>query len=185
MEPFAVIGTIVDCQDENWSLRILEQGLLVIDHKGVIIYRGEARNLHEVKEKFNVAKVIELQDKNEFLLPGFIDSHVHASQYPNNGLGLDLPLLEWLQKYTFPLERRYGKDLQFARKAYDAAVTSYLNHGTTSASYYASIDSDASLILAQVAEEKGKILRTSVKRTNQISCNKRQSFKDKEHLLAK
>ena len=107
MEPFAVIGTIVDCQDENWSLRILEQGLLVIDHKGVIVYRGEARNLHEVKEKFNVAKVIELQDKNEFLLPGFIDSHVHASQYPNNGLGLDLPLLEWLQKYTFPLERRY------------------------------------------------------------------------------
>jgi len=157
MEPFAVIGTIVDCQDENWSLRILEKGLLVIDSNGVIVYRGEAQNLNEMQEKFSVTKVIELENKNEFLLPGFIDSHVHASQYPNNGLGLDLPLLEWLQKYTFPLESRYGKDLQFAQKAYEAAVTSYLNHGTTSASYYASIDSDASLILAQVAEEKGNL----------------------------
>ena len=60
MEPFAVIGTIVDCQDENWSLRILEKGLLVIDSNGVIVYRGEAQNLNEMQDKFSVTKVIEL-----------------------------------------------------------------------------------------------------------------------------
>ena len=106
MEVTAIIGTIVDCANEEFCLRILEKGVLVIDQHGVIVYRGDVKDLNEVKEKFSVTKVIELETKNEFLLPGFIDSHVHASQYPNNGLGLDLPLLEWLQKYTFPLENR-------------------------------------------------------------------------------
>ena len=156
MEITAIVGTIVDCADEEWNLRILEKGLLVIDQNGVIVHRGDSRNLNEIKEKFSVTKVIELEPKNEFLLPGFIDSHVHASQYPNNGLGLDLPLLEWLQKYTFPMENRYGKDSDFAHKAYEASIKSFLNHGTTTASHYATIDSDSSLILAEIAEQYGK-----------------------------
>ena len=158
MEPFAVIGTIVDCHaDNSWDeLRILENGLLAVNEKGVIVHRGQAQDLAEVKEKFDITKVIELQAKNEFLLPGFIDSHVHASQYPNCGLGLDLPLLQWLEKYTFPMEARFGLDLTFARKAYGACVKSTLNHGTTSASYYATLDVDASVILAEEAEKQGQ-----------------------------
>ncbi len=85
-----------------------------------------------------------------------IDSHIHASQYPNAGLGLDLPLLDWLKKYTFPTERRFGEDLTFARSAYEQVVEDTLASGTTSASYYATIDVDASLILCDVAEEKGQ-----------------------------
>ena len=157
MEPFAIIGTIVDCiNDYDWNLRIEKQGLLVIDHQGKIVYKGKSQDLSEAKNKFNIESVIELENKNEFLLPGFIDSHIHASQYPNAGLGLDLPLLEWLNKYTFPMERRYGEDLQFAKKAYEAVVKSTLNHGTTTASYFATIDLDASLILAEVAENLGQ-----------------------------
>ena len=157
MEPFAIIGTIVDCiNDYDWNLRIEKQGLLVIDHQGKIVYKGKSQDLSEAKNKFNIESVIELENKNEFLLPGFIDSHIHAAQYPNAGLGLDLPLLEWLNKYTFPMERRYGEDLQFAKKAYEAVVKSTLNHGTTTASYFATIDVDASLILAEVAENLGQ-----------------------------
>ena len=59
-----------------------------------------------------------MQNKNEFLLPGFVDSHIHASQFPNAGIGLDLPLLQWLETYTFPMEARFAKDLQFAEKVY-------------------------------------------------------------------
>ena len=40
----------------------------------------------------------------QFLLPGLIDTHIHASQFPNAGLALDLTLLDWLEKYTFPTE---------------------------------------------------------------------------------
>ena len=117
MEAFAVIGTIVDCpKDNSWELRIITDGLLAVDTKGTIVFRGQISDLAQVKEKFSVTKVIELQNKNEFLLPGFVDSHIHASQFPNAGIGLDLPLLQWLEKYTFPMEARYAQDLQFAAK---------------------------------------------------------------------
>ena len=41
-----------------------------------------------------------------YLLPGFIDCHVHAPQWPQLGIGLDLPLERWLNDYTFPLESK-------------------------------------------------------------------------------
>ena len=58
-----------------------------------------------------------------FLIPGLVDSHIHAPQYVNCGLGQDLPLLQWLEKYTFPAEARYA-DIEFARDAYTKAVVS-------------------------------------------------------------
>ena len=157
MEPFAVIGMIVDCPtDDSWDLRIIEQGLLVVNSQGTIVHRGVVSDLSEVKEKFSVTEVTALEENNEFLLPGFIDTHIHASQYPNCGLGLDLQLLEWLQKYTYPTEAKFGADLQFAENAYQSVVQSTLNHGTTTAVYYATIDEDASLILAEKVGELGQ-----------------------------
>ena len=157
MEPFAITGMIVDCpSDDSWNLRIIKQGLLVINSQGTIVHRGVMRDLSEVKEKFSVTEVIALAENNEFLLPGFIDTHIHASQYPNCGLGLDLQLLEWLKNYTYPTEAKFGADLQFAENAYQSVVQSTLNHGTTTAVYYATIDEDASLILAKKVEKLGQ-----------------------------
>lgn len=62
--------------------------------------------------------------QDQFMIPGFIDCHTHAPQFPNLGLGLDRPLLEWLAKYTFPLEKKY-KNAEFAAKVYDQVVVSY------------------------------------------------------------
>ena len=45
---------------------------------------------------------------SQFLLPGLIDTHIHASQFPNAGLALDLTLLDWLEKYTFPTEQGFS-----------------------------------------------------------------------------
>lgn len=66
---------------------------------------------------FNIIQLSE----DEFLIPGFVDCHTHAPQYPNIGLGLDRPLLEWLAKYTFPLEKKYN-DVEFASKVYNHVV---------------------------------------------------------------
>lgn len=68
---------------------------------------------------------------------------------------MDLPLLEWLQKYTFPTESRF-KDLDYARDAYERAVDIGLSHGTTAANYFATIHREASEVLCDVAEEKGQ-----------------------------
>lgn len=58
-------------------------------------------------------------------MPGMIDTHIHASQFPNNGVAMDLPLLEWLQTYTFPTEANFS-DTLFAREVYSKVVVSVL-----------------------------------------------------------
>lgn len=66
-------------------------------------------------------KTMSLVYFRQFLMPGLVDTHIHASQYVYTGTALDLPLLEWLEKYTFPTEARYS-DVDFAEKVYTGAV---------------------------------------------------------------
>ena len=73
-----------------------------------------------------------------FVLPGFVDLHIHAPQYPQLGEALDVPLEVWLGKYTFPLEAQYA-DLDFARPRYEALVGDLLANGTTTALYFATV----------------------------------------------
>lgn len=55
------------------------------------------------------------------MMPGFIDGHIHAVQFPNLGLGYTKCLLDWLETYTFPLEREYI-NLEFAEQVFEAVV---------------------------------------------------------------
>ena len=89
------------------------------------------------------------------LLPGLVDLHVHAPQYPQLGTALDLPLEEWLLRYTFPLEARYG-DLSFARAVYDRLVRALLAEGTTTAVYFATIHDAATCLLADLCLRHGQ-----------------------------
>ena len=57
----------------------------------------------------------------QFFIPGLVDCHFHAVQVPNIGLGYDATLLEWLEKYTFPLEKKFS-DNELAEKIFDAVV---------------------------------------------------------------
>ncbi len=88
-------------------------------------------------------------------LPGFVDLHVHAPQYPQLGLALDEPLEVWLGKYTFPLEARYA-DLDFAREAYGTLVRDLLAGGTTTALYFATVHREATQLLAEICLEQGQ-----------------------------
>lgn len=63
-------------------------------------------------------------------MPGLVDTHIHAAQYSYAGTGLDLPLLQWLNTYTFPAESRF-KDLDFANSVYTQVVVSLCKHTHT------------------------------------------------------
>ncbi|KAF7546586.1 hypothetical protein G7Z17_g8333 [Cylindrodendrum hubeiense] len=91
----------------------------------------------------------------QFFFPGFIDSHVHAPQYPNVGIFGKTTLLDWLEKYTFPLESSL-KDLAKARRVYTACIRRTLANGTTTAAYYATIDVDATNLLADLCLSLGQ-----------------------------
>lgn len=92
----------------------------------------------------------------QFFFPGLIDTHIHASQYPNVGIFGKSTLLDWLNTYTFPLEASLGKDLGKARKVYGRVVRKTLSHGTTTATYFATTDVEATNILADVCLSAGQ-----------------------------
>lgn len=77
----------------------------------------------------------------KFFIPGFIDTHIHASQFPNVGIGLGIPLLDWLKKYTFPMENQLNSEnLDLVFHVYNEVISKTLKNGTTYASYYTNID---------------------------------------------
>ena len=84
-----------------------------------------------------------------------MDLHIHAPQWPQLGKALHLPLDEWLQRYTFPLEARY-EDTEFARSAYESLVDNLLAHGTTTATYFGTVHLEATRLLADIALAKGQ-----------------------------
>jgi len=98
--------------------------------------------------------VVDLREQG-VLIPGLVDLHVHAPQFPQLGTALDVPLEEWLFRHTFPLEARYS-DLDFATRVYDALVRRLLANGTTTAVYFATIHGPASLRLAETCLALGQ-----------------------------
>ena len=93
--------------------------------------------------------------KGKLIIPGFVDAHCHAPQYVFTGTGMDLGLLEWLNKYTFPTESKF-KDEVFARYAYEKSVKRHLKCGTTCAAYFATLHLNASKVLADVIQASGQ-----------------------------
>ncbi|MBQ7487828.1 MAG: amidohydrolase family protein, partial [Clostridia bacterium] len=72
------------------------------------------------------------------VIPGMVDLHTHAPQYPFCGTGMDYELLDWLNLMTFPEEIRYA-DPAYAERSYryfskmlrDGATTRVVVFGTT------------------------------------------------------
>lgn len=89
------------------------------------------------------------------LVPGFVDLHVHAPQWQQLGTALDLPVQDWLERYTFPLEARFA-DAAMAALVYDDLVGTLLAHGTTTAVYFSSIHREATAILARTCASRGQ-----------------------------
>ncbi|CAK9442125.1 uncharacterized protein LODBEIA_P58680 [Lodderomyces beijingensis] len=112
----------------------------------------------------NIVFVDYTSEPAKFFFPGFIDTHIHASQFPNIGIGLDTPLLDWLNTYTFPLELQFSvKDqseqeakFKFAKHVYSKVIQATLENGTTCASYFTAIDAGTTNLFADLLVEMGQ-----------------------------
>lgn len=139
------------------EVEVLDDVLIAIGPDGMItevVYPSE-RHFDARKSEAEQQGNLERLPSASYILPGFIDCHVHAPQYPQLGSALDVPLEVWLHKYTFPLEARFA-DLAYARRAYDLLVTDLLANGTTTALYFATIHQDATRLLADICLAKGQ-----------------------------
>lgn len=143
--------------ESTQKVNFVKDALVVIDEKGMIddiVLPKEVKYRDLLVKAQTAKKLIELAD-DEYLLPGFIDLHIHAPQWPQAGMALDKPLNEWLDEYTFPLEAKY-QDTDFARKSYHHLVRNLVNNGTTTALYFGTIHEAANLVLAEECNQLGQ-----------------------------
>ncbi|KAL0607127.1 LOW QUALITY PROTEIN: Guanine deaminase [Plecturocebus cupreus] len=121
-----------------------------------IVFLEEASQQEKLAKEwcFKPCEIRELSH-HEFFMPGLVDTHTHASQYSFSGSSVDLPLLDWLTKYTFPTEHRF-QNIDFAEEVYTRVVRRTLKNGTTTACYFGTIHTDSSLLLAEITDKFGQ-----------------------------
>ncbi|KAJ9593416.1 hypothetical protein L9F63_015042, partial [Diploptera punctata] len=152
---FIIVGSIVHSETIT-ELIIYENGLIVVVNGKIVEVKDSVSCLSQLQQKYTITDdFVYRLGENEFVIPGFIDAHIHAPQYPNAGLGYDKQLLDWLDTYTFPLEAKYA-DLNYATKVYEAVVKKTLTNGTTTATYFATVHEDSSEVLADLVTQLGQ-----------------------------
>ncbi|MBR6738719.1 MAG: amidohydrolase family protein, partial [Oscillospiraceae bacterium] len=138
-------GTIVAAPALG-ELAIYERGALLLDDAGRIL-------AVEKEVPANVdAEVIDYGDK--LILQSFADLHLHGPQYPMLGMGMDLPLMDWLSTYTFKTEARFA-DVDYARRVYRKLARELIALGTTRVCMFSSLHTDATLVLMEELERAG------------------------------
>lgn len=90
----------------------------------------------------------------QLVLPGMVDLHVHAPQYAYRGLGMDMELLDWLESYAFPEERKY-RELDYADRAYDLFADAMRVSATTRAVIFGTIYRQSDEMLMDKMERTG------------------------------
>ena len=128
------------------KLDIREHGYLVLEDGAV---QGVYDALPEV---FASAPLTDYGDR--LIMQSFADMHLHAPQYPMLGMGMDLPLLDWLNTYTFRTEARFA-DPDFARRTYRRLATDLITNGTTRVCMFSSLHTEATWILMEELERAG------------------------------
>lgn len=138
-------GTIISTP-ELGKLDITEHGYLVaVD--------GIVKGVYQTLPKEYAGAEIE-DYGDDLILQSFADLHLHAPQYPMLGMGMDMPLIAWLNTYTFPTEARF-KDNDFARETYRKLAHELVANGTTRVCMFSSLHREATLILMEELEKAG------------------------------
>ena len=139
------------------ELRVRESVLGVIDSSGTIegVIDPSNDSYSVTRDALSSRGALTQLCEGQYLLPGLVDLHNHAPQWPQLGKALDVPLEDWLGRYTFPLEARY-EDVGFASSVYGSLVTSMIANGTTTATYFATTHLPATELLVDTCLKHGQ-----------------------------
>ena len=132
---------------ERTHFEVIERGYVVVDDSGRVVEVTE-----HLSEEHEGVEVVDYGDR--LLIPAMNDLHVHAPQYRNQGIAMDLELLPWLQNYTFPEEMKYC-DTKYAERMYRRFVHDMWRFGTMRACLFATIHKESTLLLMNIFKETG------------------------------
>ncbi|MCH5294268.1 MAG: amidohydrolase family protein, partial [Treponema sp.] len=128
------------------ELTTLAHGALLLEDDGTV------RDVLAAPPESCDAEVTDCGDM--LVMPSFVDMHLHAPQYPMLGMGMDLPLIDWLNTYAFSTEARFA-DTDYARRVYRRLARDLITGGTTRVCVFSSLHTDATLILMEELERAG------------------------------
>lgn len=125
----------------------------VIPNGYIAVEKGRVVDVYEqLPASLASQPVTDLGDK--LLIPAMNDMHVHAPQYRNQGIAMDLELLPWLQNYTFPEESKYS-DTRYAERMYRRFVRDLWRVGTMRTVAFATVHRDSTRLLMNLFLEAG------------------------------
>ena len=117
------------------ALEAFEDGGLLVDGERVL----ECSDFAVLEARFPQADVVDCRPG--FILPGFVDCHVHFPQVSVIGT-MGVRLLEWLETRTLPEEAKL-EDAEYAREVAQDFLAHLLRNGTTSALVFGAHFKDA------------------------------------------
>lgn len=98
-----VCAELIITQDEQRTL-VSNGAVAVVE--GKVLSLGHAA---EMRERFDAQSVIDLGPA--LLMPGLVNAHCHAPMSLLRGVADDLPLMQWLEKYIWPMEADLTREL--------------------------------------------------------------------------
>ena len=145
MGDFVLKGNICYSESKN--------ELITRENAYVVCVGGKSKGVFtELPQQY---AVLPLKDYSDCLIvPGMIDLHIHAPQYAFRGMCMDLELMDWLNRYTFPEEAKY-MELEYAERAYAIFVNALKASATTRAVVFATRHRPATELLMKLMEESG------------------------------
>jgi 5-methylthioadenosine/S-adenosylhomocysteine deaminase len=116
--------------DARWVVPV-EPARCVLEGHSIALRAGRIVSIapsEEVHERFTSPTHVALA--SHVLLPGLVNLHTHAAMTLLRGYGDDTPLMEWLQRYIWPVETRYVSPA-FVRDGTMLACAEMLRSGIT------------------------------------------------------
>lgn len=132
---------------ERERFTVIENGYIAVDGGRVVGVSSRFADLAG-----DGAELIDYGDK--LIIPAMCDMHVHAPQYRNQGIAMDLELLPWLNTYTFPEEAKFA-DVDYADRVYRRFVRDLWRYGTMRSVVFATIHRDSTRRLMRLFEQAG------------------------------
>lgn len=152
--PLAICGNLLDFSADplsdiadpdnhagNTAVRYTEGGWLLVEN-------GRISAVQPASWQPDSDRIV-LDYSGHLVCPGFIDTHVHAGQ-TDVIASYGTTLLQWLEQYTFPNERRY-EDEAFARRDAGAFCDALLANGTTTAAVFPTVHPHSADVLFDAA----------------------------------
>ena len=114
-------GTVLT---QNAERHQIENGAVAIN-RDTIVAVGTA---DDIARRYDAAETIDA--RNQVIMPGLVNTHTHAAMVLFRGLGSDLALMDWLNHYIFPAEKKTLSP-DFVRVGTRLAALEMIESGTT------------------------------------------------------